>query len=285
MSELTKRMLGMTGPQPGSSDPAPAAPREADETAAPTSPDSSLLGLYDSVLSGWFQNDTNELFRGIPISREDVVLDAGCGEGGVLAFCGRRGAHLIAVDMHEGTLDVARQCLAETPARKLEFYCSEASDLPVPDAIASRIICTEVLEHVEDPAAVLRELYRVGQPGALYLFSVPDALAEDLIRKVGPATYFQAPNHVRVFGREAFAKTLRDGGLEVVTHTMTGFFWSIWWALYWGCKPDLSRPYHPVLDHWTLAWRALVETEPGLRLKHQLDEFMPKSQIIVARKP
>jgi ubiquinone/menaquinone biosynthesis C-methylase UbiE len=283
MSELTKRMLGMAENNFfDSPSPRPLVDNTSSETPLP--PDSSLLGLYDSLLSGWFQNETGELFRGIPIRTEDVVLDAGCGEGGVLAFCGRLGAHVIAVDMHEGTLDVARECLTKTSARKMEFYCSSADALPVPDATASRIICTEVLEHVDDPAAVLQELVRVGQPGALYLFSVPDPLGESLLKKVGPASYFQAPNHIRIFEREAFAKAITDSGLELVSHTMTGFFWSIWWALYWSCKPDLAHPYHPILDHWTLAWRALLDTEGGIDFKHKLDEFMPKSQIIVARK-
>jgi len=278
MSELTKRLLGMSSSRadevPGSS-----------ATAEPTGPDSSLLGLYDAVLSGWFQNDTDELFTGMPIHAEDVVLDAGCGEGGVLAFCARRGSHVIAVDVHEATLDAARKLLSETCARKLEFHCSTADKLPVADAVASRIICTEVLEHVDDPARVVSELYRIGQSEALYLFSVPEPLSESLLKKVGPESYFRAPNHIRVFERQAFADVVKAGGLEIVSHTMTGFFWSVWWALYWGCKPDLSHPYHPVLDHWTLAWRALVETEMGLQLKHKLDDFMPKSQIIVARKP
>lgn len=282
MTELSKRMLGMPASAvisggDGETDQATPAPA--------TGPDAGQLGLYDAVLSGWFQNDTNELFSGIPISAEDVVLDAGCGEGGVVAFCARRGAHIIAVDMHQGTLDTARKLLAETSARKIEYYCSPADTIPVADGIASRIICTEVLEHVEDPARVIGELYRVGQPGALYIFSVPEPMSEALLKQVGPASYFQAPNHVRVFERKTFEEAIRNGGLEIVSHTMTGFFWSIWWALYWGCKPDLSRPNHPVLDHWTHAWRALLDTELGVQLKHQLDDFMPKSQIIVARKP
>lgn len=282
MSELTKRMLGIPA-----SDVSERNSGEVDTAApgSPTKPDASQLGLYDAVLTGWFQNDTNELFSGVPISAEDVVLDAGCGEGGVVAFCARRGAHIIAVDMHEATLETARKLLAKTTARKIECYCSTADSIPVADALASRIICTEVLEHVDDPAQVIKELYRVGQPGALYVFSVPEILSEALLKKVGPESYFRAPNHVRVFEREAFAETIRAGGLEIVSHTMTGFFWSIWWALYWGCKPDLSRPNHPVLDHWTHAWRALLDTELGLQLKHKLDDFMPKSQIIVARKP
>ena len=42
---------------------------------------------------------------------------------------------------------------------------------------------------------------------------------------------------------------------------------------------------HPVLDHWTAAWQALLDMPQGAQLKQQLDEFMPISQIVVARKP
>jgi SAM-dependent methyltransferase len=167
----------------------------------------------------------------------------------------------------------------------IEFYCAQAHSLPLADETASRVICTEVLEHVDDPASVIKELNRVGKSGALYLFSVPDVLGETMFAKVAPENYFQAPNHVRVFERDAFARLIEQGGLEIISHTMTGFFWSIWWALYWGCKPDLSNPHHPVLDHWTKAWHTLVQSDTGRKLKHQLDEFMPKSQFIVARKP
>lgn len=282
MSDLTKRLLGL----PVIADAGHVQTSRDSRDEIPSSgPDANLLGLYDAILSGWFQNDTDELFTGITITADDVVLDAGCGEGGVVAFCARRGAHIIAIDMHQETLDAARELLSKTTARQLDFHCSPADKLPVADEVASRILCTEVLEHVEDPASVIRELYRVGKPGALYLFSAPETLSEALLKKVGPESYFRAPNHVRVFDRPGFAAVIEAGGLEIVSHTMTGFFWSVWWALYWGCKPDLSNPHHPVLDHWTMAWRALVDTELGLELKHKLDEFMPKSQIVVARKP
>ncbi|CRO36601.1 hypothetical protein PAERUG_P12_London_17_VIM_2_11_09_04363 [Pseudomonas aeruginosa] len=40
-----------------------------------------MLGLRDAVLSGWFNQETDELFSGFPISAEDTVLDVGCGDG------------------------------------------------------------------------------------------------------------------------------------------------------------------------------------------------------------
>ena len=52
--------------------------------AAPPAPapvDPYMLGLRDAVLSGWFNQETDELFSGFPISAEDTVLDVGCGPG------------------------------------------------------------------------------------------------------------------------------------------------------------------------------------------------------------
>lgn len=279
MSELIKRLLGMHDEGPAAQ--ARASGPANDDPAT----DAELTGLYDSVLSGWFLKDSGELVRGMPIGPEDTVVDVGCGEGGVLGFCARLGAHVVAIDMHPETLEVARRNLSATPARKAEFHCARADRIPVADASTTRAICTEVLEHVEDPDRVLAELVRIGQPGALYLFSVPGELSEDLIRRVGSENYFRAPNHVRVFGEGALEALIAKHGLEVVSSQGIGFFWSIWWALYWGCTPDLSHPRHPTLDHWTLAWRELVDSETGLALKHKLDEFMPKSRVVLARKP
>ena len=44
--------------------------------------DSRDCGLFDAVQSGWYLGDSNELFKGFPISAEDCVLDIGCGAGG-----------------------------------------------------------------------------------------------------------------------------------------------------------------------------------------------------------
>lgn len=48
---------------------------------------------------------------------------------------------------------------------------ADAHALPFPDASYEVVICSEVLEHVKDPAQVLRELRRVLVPGGLLLLS------------------------------------------------------------------------------------------------------------------
>lgn len=283
MSQLTKKLLGLM-PRTDHPD---AVGATSPVVAGPSSEMSGAagLGLRDAVLSGWFLNDTGEVFRGVPVGPQDSVVDVGCGDGGASLFCARRGAQVTAIDIDPQVVASIRERLAGIDPHRHAAHVSNANPLPLADAVASRVLCTEVLEHVDDPDQLLAELVRIGQPGARYLLTVPDALQENMQKLVAPASYFQKPNHVRIIERAEFAAMVTRAGLVIEEHTQYGFFWSIWWALFWACKVDLDRPSHPALDHWTEAWRAVLALPDGQQLKQQLDSFMPKSQIIVARKP
>jgi hypothetical protein len=52
----------------------------------------------------------------------------------------------------------------------------------------------------------------------------------------------------------------------------------------WKCNIDFDHGHHPALDYWTHAWNAVLDLPEGQACKNALDEAMPKSQIIVARK-
>ena len=246
----------------------------------------SVVGLRDAILGGWYGENTGELFRGMPIGADDVVVDVGCGAGFNSMFCARHGARVYAVDREPQIIRQMRaQLSVEGNARHLALV-SDANPLPLDDGMATRVICTEVLQHVDAPQPMLAELVRIGGSGAIYLLSVPGALQEGLQEKVLPPEYREQPGGaLRVINRAEFAQWVTDAGLVISEHTQNGFFWSIWWALFSGCKVALYDPAHPVLDHWTAAWQALLEMPQGQQLKQQLDEFMPISEIIVARKP
>jgi len=73
---------------------------------------------------------------------------------------------------HLGTLEGP---LAEGAAWKYGAidYVSDASDIPVESRSFDAVLCTEVLEHVIDPAAVIREAARVLKPGGALIVSAP----------------------------------------------------------------------------------------------------------------
>jgi ubiquinone/menaquinone biosynthesis C-methylase UbiE len=246
----------------------------------------SDLGLYDDILSGWYQNSTNEVFRGIPVGTEDTVVDVGFGGGGSSLFCARRGARVIAIDHDPQVVAAMAAKLAELPPHTHRALVADAHQLPLEDNFATRVICTEVLEHVDDPKRVMQELVRVGSPGARYLLSVPGSRLESLQQQIAPPIHFQKPNHIRIFTQEQFVELVAASGLIIEAQTQYGFYHSIWQALFWACEVDITHPDHPALLHWSESWRAVLDdTRSGTSLKEKLDAFLPSSQVIVARKP
>lgn len=274
MLDAIKRLL--SGPVPaqpcGTPSVAPAAPVLA--------PDRT-----EAYLSGWFRRDSGELFEGFPVNAEDTVLDIGCGDGPFARFCAERGAEVIFADIDPAKVAAVQALLQDSSARGVVPLVTDANPIPLPDARANKIVAMEVLEHVADPAQFMRELVRVARPGAQFLLTVPAPLGESVQQKLAPASYFEHPNHIRIFTAEAFEKLVLDAGLIVERQTSYGFYWSIWWCLFWACKQDLSPPWHPLLENWNQTWSQLLALPDGPRIKQALDQTMPKSQAIIARKP
>jgi SAM-dependent methyltransferase len=81
------------------------------------------------------------------------VLDVGCGIKPYLPYFAGA-AEYIGVDV------------ADNPSADLQ---GSAEALPVGDASFDLVLCLQVLEHVEDPSQVIRELHRVTRPGGRVL--------------------------------------------------------------------------------------------------------------------
>jgi 2-polyprenyl-3-methyl-5-hydroxy-6-metoxy-1,4-benzoquinol methylase len=242
------------------------------------------VALRDACRGGWFRADTRELFEGFPIAPSDTLVDVGCGAGENAAFCAAFAARMILVDVDPKKIEATEQRLRSRGATNWQIILSNGNPLPIDAATADKVVCTEVLEHVPDTTQFMRELARIGKPGALYLISVPDALSEQVAKRVAPPEVFREPNHIRVIGRDELERLATDAGLRVQKHAFYGFYWAIWHTLVWKCDIDFDHGRHPALDHWTRAWNAVLDLPEGQQCKNALDEAMPKSQIIVARK-
>ncbi|WP_434573429.1 class I SAM-dependent methyltransferase [Pseudomonas sp. Z3-6] len=254
-------------------------------------------GLYDAMLDGWFCSETGELLKGFAITAEDTLLDVGCGEGVATLFAMRQGASVIFTDSEQDKVrDLARQVEAQAAAPFLGLV-SNSLPLPLADGCANKIVCMEVLEHIHDPAPFMAELVRMGRPGAQYLLSVPASVGEHLQQGIAPPGYFQAPNHVQIFTAERFAALVEDAGLVIEHRQASGFFWVMGMIFFWASERAAGRdlegavrdriqaPYPPLMERWARLWQDLLAQPDGLAIKQGLDRFMPKSQVIIARKP
>jgi SAM-dependent methyltransferase len=256
--------------------------------AAETPPPVSYyeLALRDDRMSGWGNEATGELCPGFRIGPNDLVVDAGCGDGGYAHFCAKQGARVIVSDVDAGALEraTARLNTIQPPA-SFEARLTDGARLPIDDGVASRVICTEVIEHVDDPAQLMAELARIGRPGAVYLLACPAPEGEAIFKRIAPASCFERPNHIRILGPDEFASYVEASGLVIEQRVNRGFYWLMWWIMFWGCPELTGDMRHPLLDHWANTWSLLLDQKNGPMVKHALDDLLPKSQVIIARKP
>jgi len=168
-----------------------------------------FIGLGDDYYWLAGQNDIVEsMFRpalrrvaSASNGRRPHLLDIGCGAGFLL----RRFA-----DAAEGVgSDFSLDALAH--ARKggnRRVLSSDSTALPFRSAAFDGVVCLDVLEHIEDDAAALREIARVLRPGGAFLFAVPafPALWRDHDEMYG---------HFRRYYRADFVARVRAAGLTV----------------------------------------------------------------------
>jgi SAM-dependent methyltransferase len=103
----------------------------------------------------------------LPAPAAARILDAGCGSGRNMVELARRGAVT--------GVEPAAQSLAVARARAVGTVLpgSLTEPLPFPDATFDLAVALDVLEHVEDDEAALRQLARVLVPGGRLLVTVP----------------------------------------------------------------------------------------------------------------
>ena len=105
----------------------------------------------------------------LDVRPQDRVLEVGCGGGHVLQLFGE--AELTGVDVSGAMLERARRNLQGRPVTLLK---GELHELDLPSASFDKIVCTEVLEHTVDPAAVLEEISRLVRPEGRVVITFPN---------------------------------------------------------------------------------------------------------------
>jgi SAM-dependent methyltransferase len=101
------------------------------------------------------------------LGEPDVLLDVGCGEGALLRAAADRGLAVAGVEP-----DPARLARAARLVPGARLHRGSLDRLPVPDGSAAAVSCVQVLMHLSDPVAAVRELRRVVAPGGLMAATV-----------------------------------------------------------------------------------------------------------------
>ncbi|MEB3370177.1 methyltransferase domain-containing protein [Saccharopolyspora mangrovi] len=97
------------------------------------------------------------------------VLDVGCGPGTITLDFAERVApgRVLGIDNVEDPLALARSATAERGLDNVEFETADVYRLPFADDSFDVVHAHQVLQHLTDPVAALREMRRVCRPGGV----------------------------------------------------------------------------------------------------------------------
>jgi SAM-dependent methyltransferase len=97
----------------------------------------------------------------------DRLLDVGSGPGTITADLAALVGEVVAVEITDVAAALTRAGVAERGSTNVEVRVGDVHALDVPDASFDVVHAHQVLQHVADPVAALREMARVTRPGGV----------------------------------------------------------------------------------------------------------------------
>jgi ubiquinone/menaquinone biosynthesis C-methylase UbiE len=175
------------------------------------------------------------------------VLEVGCGEGEITRRLGARFPRVTALDLPDAGL---RAHWHAHPGPR--FLHADAQRLPFPDDCFDTVVSVEVLEHLPDPQAGLRECARVAQRDLVLsvprepLFRAGNLSVGRHLRSLG-----NTPGHLNHWSTRTFLRFVSQvGRVRAVARPLP---WTIVWV-------RLSPPSVGVTDRGSRRHRVLAET-------------------------
>jgi len=144
-----------------------------------------------------------------------AILDFGCGSGDLLAMLSRRfpTAAVAGADLSQNGLDKTAAQAPEALLSQFDFTRPQN----IPDELrgwASHIVCSEVLEHLDDPVSALDNAALCLRPDGRIVITVPGGPISAFDRHIG---------HHHHFTRSGLKELLEQAGLRVDTIAGAGF--------------------------------------------------------------
>ncbi len=111
----------------------------------------------------------------LPLAGKEHAVDIGCGPGGLTCALAIRGLEVTGIDRSKDMIEAAEKRRQKQEHKQaIHFVVGDATALPCADRSFDLALCSSLINIVDDPAAVLREMLRVLRPGGLLSVLVPD---------------------------------------------------------------------------------------------------------------
>lgn len=168
-------------------------------------------------------------------SESGSFLDIGCGEGFVLKEAYKRG-------FESYGLDIVNNLHSTIDRTNTHFFEGNIFDANFQENYFSVIYMDSVLEHVDDPISLLKEMYRILKSKGIVFLIVPneDSLINDVIKilytlmlkksEYGKIKPFVSPYHVNGFNNTSLEYAIKSIGFKVLNISQFGGNYKFWKA-------------------------------------------------------
>lgn len=159
---------------------------------------------------GWLEKTLQRIPAG---SR---ILDAGAGEQQFKKFCSHM--NYIAQDFgqYDGKGDGAGLQMGVWDQENLDLICDICA-IPEPDESFDAIMCVEVIEHLSDPIAAIKEFSRLLGKGGYLILTAP----------FSSLTHFAPYHYTSGFNSYFYTKHLKDSGFDSIEICANGNFFEV----------------------------------------------------------
>lgn len=175
------------------------------------------------------------------------VLDAGCGSGRHLCEAFRsQGVDVVGIDLKWDDIVTTKNILSlmnDESTGLLMAAMANITRLPFQDGVFDAIICSEVLEHINDNKTAVAELVRVLKPGGNMAVSVPSFWPERICWAISKPYREEPGGHVRIYKKKELQNLLEIAGAQCwkvsYKHALHAPYW--WLKCIVGHKNKSSR--------------------------------------------
>lgn len=174
------------------------------------------------------------LFRLVPFSKEDKVLDLGCGDGSFSNWISfKTGARVLGIDRLEQRINDANKTSVRYKLQS-KFIATELESIVFDNSSFSKVLLVDLIEHLKEPERLIKKVFDWLLPGGIIFISTPIDKQKRWFLK-GDNDFFgygEDKHEVRGFNPQILSNLLYKSGftrvqVKIIFYSIYQIIWEI----------------------------------------------------------